>query len=65
MSQEFEFLSVADTSEYAGKWIAVLGQKIIASGDDLKQVYKEAKEKSGKKEPLFMRVPKEQETLIL
>ena len=65
MSQEFEFLSVTDTSEYADKWIAVVGQKIIASGDDLKQVYKEAKEKSGKKEPLFMRVPKEQETLIL
>ena len=65
MSQEFEFLSVTDTSKYAGKWIAVLGQEIIASGDDLKAVYKEAKEKAGQKEPLFTRVPKEQETLIL
>ncbi len=65
MSQEFEFLSVTDTSKYAGKWIAVLGQQIIASGDDLKEVYKEAKSKAGTKEPLFMRVPKEQETLIL
>jgi len=65
VSQEFEFLSVTDTSQYAGKWIAVLGREIIASGDDLKEVYKEAKAKAGKKEPLFMRVPKEQETLIL
>ncbi len=65
MTQEFEFYSVTDMSEYAGKWVAILGNKVIASGDDLKRVYEEAKKKAGNKEPLFTRIPKEQETLIL
>jgi hypothetical protein len=65
MSQEFDFYSLTDMSEYAGKWVAILGKKVIASGDDLKQVHKEAKKKAGNKEPLFTRIPKEQETLIL
>ncbi len=65
MSQEFDFYSLSDMSEYAGKWVAILGKEIIASGDDLKEVYREAKKKAGNKEPLFSRIPKEQETLIL
>lgn len=65
MTQEFEFYSVTDMSEYAGKWVAILGNQVIASGDDLKTVYEEAKKKAGNKEPLFTRIPKEQETLIL
>jgi hypothetical protein len=65
MSQEFEFYSVMDSTEYAGKWVAIVEDKVIASGDDLKEVYKKAKEKSGKKEPLFAKIPKEEETLIL
>jgi len=65
MTQEFEFYSVTDMSEYAGKWVAILGNEVIASGDDLKRVYEEAKKKAGNKEPLFTRIPKEQETLIL
>lgn len=65
MSQEFEFYSLADMSNYAGKWVAILGNEVIASGDDLKEVYEKAKKKAGNKEPLFTRVPKEQETLIL
>lgn len=60
MSQEFEYYSVMNTSEYAGKWVAIVGDKVVASGDDLKDVHK----KAGKKEPLFARIPKE-ETLIL
>ena len=65
MSQEFEFYSVSDMSEYSGKWIAILGKEVVASGDDLKKVYDEAKEKSGKREPLFARIPDKEEALIL
>lgn len=65
MTQESDFYSVADMSGYAGKWVAILGNKVIASGDDLKKVYEEAKKIAGNKEPLFTRVPREQETLIL
>jgi hypothetical protein len=65
LSQEFEFYSLTDMSGYAGKWVAILGKEIIASGNNLKEVYDEAKKKAGNKEPLFTRIPKEQETLIL
>jgi hypothetical protein len=65
MTQEFEFYSVSDMSEYSGKWVAILGKEVIASGDDLKKVYDEAKKKSGNREPLFARIPNEEEALIL
>lgn len=65
MSQEFEYYSVMNTTEYSGKWVAIVGDKVVASGDDLREVYKKAKEVAGKKEPLFAKIPKEEETLIL
>ncbi len=65
MTQEFDFYSVADMSKHSGKWVAILGEKVIASGDDLKKVYEEAKRIAGKSEPLFARIPKQEEALIL
>jgi hypothetical protein len=65
MTQEFDFYSVADMSEYSGKWVAIVGQKVIASGEDFKEVYREAKQKAKNKEPMFAQVPKQEETLIL
>lgn len=65
MSQEFEFYSVMDSTGYSGKWVAIVGDKVIASGDSLKEVYKKAKEKSRGKEPLFAKIPEDEETLIL
>ena len=34
-------------SKHAGEWVAILGKEIIASGNDLKEVYKEAKKEGG------------------
>jgi Family of unknown function (DUF5678) len=65
MTQEFDFYSVTDMSKYGGKWVAILGKEVIASGEDLKKVHKEAIKKAGRKEPLFARVPKQEEALIL
>jgi hypothetical protein len=65
MTQEFDFYSLADFSEYSGKWVAILGNKVIADGDDLKKVYEKAKKISGKKEPMFVPIPKQEEALIL
>jgi len=65
MSQEFLYYSETDMSEYAGTWVAIVGEKVIAHGNDFKKVYIEAKKIAGKKKPLFTRIPKEEETLIL
>jgi len=45
-SKNYEWYIETDTSEYAGQWIAILNQRIVASGDDAKKVYEEAKAKS-------------------
>ncbi len=66
-SVESEFvLSLTDREHYAGKWIAVLDSKIIAKGENVEKVYKDALEASKGRTPLFEQVPlKQEETLIL
>ena len=50
---------------YGGKWIALIDNRLIASGDSLSIVRKEAK-KITKKEPLIFKVPrKDEENYIL
>ena len=57
-STEAEFLAKLDDLEpYRGKWIAILDSKIIAVGNDIKEVYKEAFSKSKGRTPLFNRIP--------
>lgn len=42
-----------------GKWVVFLDEHIIASGDDIKKVIKEAEEKYPKKKFVLARVPEE------
>lgn len=46
-----------------GKHIAIVGNKVVASGDDPRKVWEEAKEKHLDKKPVLAFVPKE-ETLL-
>jgi hypothetical protein len=50
--------------DYIGKWIAVVGDKIVASGDDGKAVFKEAQSKCPNKEPLILKVPADRVMLL-
>ncbi len=62
-SVEAEYLAkIEDIESYRGKWIAVLDSQIIAIGDDIKEVYKEAISKSKGRTPLFNRIPAKGET---
>ncbi|MCD6276421.1 MAG: succinyl-CoA synthetase subunit alpha [Thermoplasmata archaeon] len=40
--KNYEFYINADLSEYAGKWIAIVDEKVVASGDDPEDVYMRA-----------------------
>lgn len=67
-SAESQFLlSLENRKQYSGKWIAILDNKIIAEGKDLKQVYVEAMKKSKVRTPLFEQIPEKdgEETLLL
>lgn len=50
--------------EHLGEWIAVVGDGIVASGDDIKEVYKASKTKYPKEIPLIMKIPKETVMLL-
>ena len=62
--KNYEFYINADLSEYAGKWIAIVDGKVVASGDRADEVYDEAKREYPDKEVMLAKVPTE-DTLIL
>jgi hypothetical protein len=51
-------------SKYHGKHIAIVDDKVVASGNDPKQVWEKAKKKCPNKQPVLAFVPKE-DTLVL
>ena len=63
-SKEFEFYVKADLSKYEGKYIAIVEDKVVASGNNAKLVLEEAKRKYPGKTPALAKIPRE-ETLIL
>jgi len=64
MSKNYEWYVKADVSKYAGKWIAIVDEKVIVEGEDAKKVYNEAKERFPQKKPSLAKVPTK-DTLVL
>ncbi|MEK6824388.1 MAG: DUF5678 domain-containing protein [Nanoarchaeota archaeon] len=64
-SQElaYNYFMETDISKYAGEWIAVAENRILAHGRNLKEVVERAKTLSGGKKFIIARVPSE-ETMI-
>jgi len=60
----YEFYINADLSEYAGKWIAIVDGKVVASGDRADEVGREAEQKYPNKKISLAKVP-QADTLIL
>lgn len=63
MEQSAKYLASNTFEEYAGKYIAIIGEKIIATGKDPRDVYNRAIEKI-KKHPLIARISKPEERHI-
>ncbi len=51
--------------KFAGKWIAVLSDKVLATGDSVKSVMKEIKRKQVKRLPLVTKVPRKDEEMYI
>ncbi len=64
MSEEFEFYIKADMKKYEGKYVAIIGSKVVASGTNAKHVLEEANKKNPGKKPTLVKVPTE-ETMVL
>jgi len=54
-----------EVEKYAGKWIAVLDNKILASGNSVKEVVALAKKKAARKLPLVTKVPRKDEEMYV
>ncbi|MFH1353405.1 MAG: DUF5678 domain-containing protein [bacterium] len=63
MCKNYEWYIKTDTKKYAGRWIAIVAQKIVASGNDAEKVYFQALKKYPKTKPSLAKVPDKQ-TLI-
>ena len=58
------FFVAIDFSKYKGRYVAVVGKRVVSSGTDAKRVWLEAKRKNPTARPELHKVPKG-ETLVL
>ena len=56
----YQYFMEADIGKYSGEWIAILEDKILAHGRNLKMVVEKARALSGGKKFLLARVPSEE-----
>jgi len=63
LEKNYHYFMEADISSYAGEWIAVLENAIIAHGNNIKEVAALAQQRAKGKKFLLARVPSE-ETMI-
>ncbi len=57
MDKNYEFYINADLSEYAGKWIAIVDGKVVASGDRADEVIDKVRKEYPDKKFLISKVP--------
>jgi len=53
IDRNFDYYLTLDLEKYAGKWIAILDNKVIADGKDFKEVFAKTKKEYPNKRPLF------------
>ena len=63
LEKEFQFYVNANLHKYEGKYVAIVEDKVVASGDTIPVVLDAARKKTGK-EPLIAKIPGE-DTLIM
>lgn len=63
-SVEFDFFIRADLSRFAGQYIAIVGERVVASGSNAQAVWKQAKRRFPSSTPTIGKLPRA-ETLVL
>lgn len=57
LMENFDFFQKQDLRGYAGKWVVIVNRKIAGSGDNLKRLMEEVKDKYPGDEPFVVRAP--------
>ena len=63
-SKEFNFFIRADLSHFAGQYVAIVGEKVVASGSNAQTVWRQAKRRFPSSTPTLGKLPRA-ETLVL
>ncbi len=53
---DYEYFLEKDLTKYAGKWVAIIDEEVVAYGKDAALVVKEAKAKYPKKRPFLAKI---------
>jgi len=62
---EFQCLmSMPNLGEYIGRWIAIVGDEIVAVGDKGSEVFRISKDKYPDETPMIMKVPEDKVMLL-
>lgn len=54
--QTYDWFLKNDFSNYSGKWIAVIGKKVVGSGDDVNKLIMKVKKEHPAKTPLITKI---------
>jgi hypothetical protein len=57
-------LSMPDLGKYVGKWIVIVDNAVVSSGEVAKEVFAEAKQKYPDSKPLLLKVPSDSVMLL-
>ena len=60
----YDFFIKSDLSHLAGKWVAVLDNKVVASGENFKEVAELVDQKYPLEKPLLTRIPEKMVQLM-
>jgi len=52
----YEWFLKKDLKDYAGKWLAIIDKKVVASGKDVNQIINKVKKEYPNKKPLITKV---------
>lgn len=63
-SKEFDFFIRADLSRFAGQYVAIVGEEVVASGSNAQTVWRQAKQRYPSSTPTLGKLPRA-ETLVL
>ena len=54
--RNYEWFLKEDFSRYAGKWLAIIDKKVVASGEDVNKIIKEVKKEYPNKRPFVTKI---------
>ena len=64
VATNYDYYMSMDVSPYAGQWVAICDEKVVAYSPSFKDAYRMAKDKCGRSKPFIAMVPTS-DTMIL